>query len=383
MIRFGPASSPPQVWAVEDTRLQLAWGNLPAGPVTARACDAEVVIDHRGGPGALDLDHLPADRAITVELLWDGGSTSLRTRTLPTPPGALLSRFATISDMHLGAVRWGALKTMRDTSGHPVPHPYRCAEAAIAEAVAWGAELLLIKGDTAQHESDRDFEELARLVDAFPDLPMMLIPGNHDVDGRSGTIPLTVGQRAVPFVRRVDHLDIAGARLVVADTTVPGRGWGTLARVCDGVVERAASADRPVFVAIHQQLQPTRLPRQWPIGIAAPASTDFLSRLDQLSRPVTVTSGHTHRNRSRTHGDVLVTEVGSTKDWPGVWAGYAVHEGGIRQVVRRIAAPAAISWTEYSRGALRGLWGMWSPGRLDERCISHAWVRDSSFASGQ
>ncbi|MGI9595293.1 MAG: metallophosphoesterase family protein [Acidimicrobiales bacterium] len=380
MIRFGPAASPPQVWAVEDTAVQVTWGNLPPGPVRARADDCMVSVEHRGGPGGLVIDGLPPDSPVSVELTWTGGRRKLAAKTLPSPPGELLARFATVSDLHLGAERWGAMKTMVDQTDHPVPHPYRCAIAAVNEAVAWGAELLVIKGDAAQHECRADFAEVGRLVDEFPSLPMLLIPGNHDVDGRNGgTIPLTVGRRQLPYTRTVDSIDLPGARIVAADTALPGQGRGSLTRTGAAVVDEIAGSDRPVFLAVHHQLQATRLPRHWPVGISAPASTDFLSRLDRLDVPITVSSGHTHRNRSRLHGDVLVTEVASTKDWPGVWAGYAVHEGGIRQVVRRTADPDAIAWTEYSRGALNGLWAMWSPGPIGQRCISRPWARRGSL----
>ncbi|MGB5759688.1 MAG: metallophosphoesterase [Acidimicrobiales bacterium] len=375
MIRFGPPSSPPQVWAVEDTALQLTWGDLPPGLVVATAGSSCTVIDHLGGPGGLVLDDLAPDRTVDVELRWNDGSATLTARTMPRPPGELLARFATISDLHLGAHRWGALKTMTDDSGHEIPHPYRCASAAVAEAVDWGAELLVIKGDAAQHESDRDFAEVGRLADEFDSLPMVLIPGNHDVDGRAGSIPLAIGRRRLPFTRRVDRFDLPGVRIVAADTAVPGRGRGSLARVEQPILDEAAGSDRPLFIAIHHQLQPGRLPRHWPVGIGAPDSTRFLDRLDDIDRPITVSSGHTHRNRARFHRSVLVTEVGSTKDWPGVWAGYAVYEGGIRQVVRRIMRPDAIAWTEYSRGALNGLWGMWAPGPLDQRCLANAWAK--------
>lgn len=378
MIRFGPAASPPQVWAVEDTAVQLTWGDLPPGTVVARTDLSEATVDHRGGPGGLVLAGLAPDRELPIELGWDGGRCRLTARTLPSPPGQLLTRFATISDLHLGAYRWGALKTMTDTGNHDVPHPYRCASAAVAEAIDWGAELLIIKGDAAQHECDADFDQLGRLADEFIDLPMRLIPGNHDVDGRGGSIPLSVGRRQLNFIRRVDSVDLPGVRIVAGDTTLARRGRGSLARVADAIVDEAGASDRPVFVAIHHQLQPGRIPRHWPVGIAGPESAAFLDRLGRLDRLVTVSSGHTHRNRSRLQSDVLVTEVGSTKDWPGVWAGYAVHEGGIRQVIRRIQRPDAISWTEYSRGALNGLWGLWSPGPLEQRCLSHSWSRRTS-----
>ena len=386
---FGPERSPVQVWAVEDTSVQLTWGDLPAGTVTAGAQGAQSVVEHGGGPGGLILAGLTPDSSVSIDVTWGPdiraanfghpGHKTLETATLPTPPGQPMARFATISDLHLGAHRWGALKNMTDTSGHEVPHPYRCARAAIAEAINWGAELLVIKGDAVQHESDGDFAQLARLVDEFPELPMLLIPGNHEVDGRHDTIPLTVGERALPYTRRVDVVDLPGVRILVGDTSIPGNGKGTLSRISETLLDLACDSGRPVFIGIHHQLQPNRLPRYWPIGIRAPESTRFLNELNRLHQPVTVSSGHTHRNRSRFHGDVLVTEVASTKDWPGVWAGYAVHEGGIRQVVRRTTQPEAIDWTEYSRRAVGGLWGMWSPGSMEQRCLSLAWARDASL----
>jgi hypothetical protein len=70
---------------------------------------------------------------------------------------------------------------------------------------------------------------------------------------------------------------------------------------------------------------------------------------------------------------LLVSEVGSTKDFPGVWGGYAVHEGGIVQTVRRTLAPDAMEWTEYTRRAVGGFWGVWAFGSLSDRCVSHTW----------
>ena len=88
---------------------------------------------------------------------------------------------------------------------------------------------------------------------------------------------------------------------------------------------------------------------------------------------VLVTSGHSHRNRARRAGPLVVTEVGSTKDYPGVWAGYAAYEGGIVQVVRRMTAPDTMEWIEYSRQAVGGAWRWYAPGGLDDRCFSHRW----------
>jgi len=213
------------------------------------------------------------------------------------------------------------------------------------------------------------------LVDAFPELPMVAIPGNHDVDNGGGRLPEHLGCRRVSMVHGVDHCDLPGLRVIVANSAIPNSGRGTVGSVAAAILDRAAESDRPILLLMHQQLQATRLPRYWPIGIPAPESTDFLDELDRLSQPVVVSSGHTHRNRIRRHGSVTLTEVASTKDWPGVWAGYDVFEGGLVQTVRRTSERSVLAWQEYSRRAVAGLWAHWSPGRLDDRCLSVVWGR--------
>lgn len=68
-----------------------------------------------------------------------------------------------------------------------------------------------------------------------------------------------------------------------------------------------------------------------------------------------------------------MTEVASTKDFPGVWAGYTVYEGGLTQTVRRSLDPDAMRWTEYTRRAVGGVWGLWSVGTLADRCLVLDW----------
>ena len=369
------SASPLQVWAAEDTSIQLTWGALPAGPVVAWAGESHANIDHRGGPGALDLAGLHPATDYTIDLRHGGGRDQLRVRTLPTPEGRPLCRVATVSDLHLGSSNWGASKLMLDRSGHPVPFAVRCARAAITEAIEWGADALIVKGDAAHHQLDEHFAILGDLLDEFDDLPVLLIPGNHEVDGRGeAPVPSEIGRRRVPFVRSTAAMDQPGIRLIVADTTVPGRGSGSLTRVADEIVELAADSPGPCLVGLHHQLQQHRVPTYYPPGIPQLEATPFLERLAGANPEALVTSGHTHRNRSRRHGPLAITEVASARDWPGVWAGYAVHEFGIRQVIRRASAPGAISWHEYSRRALLGVWGRWAPGPIEQRCFTHRWL---------
>lgn len=64
-----------------------------------------------------------------------------------------------------------------------------------------------------------------------------------------------------------------------------------------------------------------------------------------------------------------MAELGSTKDSPGTWCGYVVHEGGIVQTPPYRRSRRA-RMTERTGNAVLGLWSMWSPGSLDDRCFS-------------
>lgn len=373
-MRLPLSSSPLQIWAVEDTSVQLTWGELPAGTVTAWVGDTNATVGHNGGPGSLDLVDLVPDAGYRIDVTWNGGRAQLTATTLPTPPGELLCRIATVSDLHLGSTHWGASKMMRDRSDDDTPFAMRCAEAAIGEAAAWGADLLVVKGDAAHHQDPDHFAAVGDLLDSVPELPVLLIPGNHDVDGHTEhPTPAKVGDRGIPFVRDAKCVDLPGVRVIVADTTVPGRGFGSIAQAHEDIVELAGLTSRPFLLGLHHQLEPRRFPTHYPLGVRKSASSAFLDDLARVNPRGLISSGHTHRNRSRHHGPLAITEVASTRDWPGVWAGYAVHEGGIRQVVRRASAPGAITWHEYSRRALLGIWERWAAGPLEQRSLVHQW----------
>ena len=358
--------------------MQLAWGSLPAGSLTATAvgggASMTAIIEHPGGAGGIDIDGLHPATSYEVAVEVAGTRRTCSAQTLSPPPGAELYRFATISDMHLGSDHFGASKRMRDRSDHPDPFALRSASNAINAAVAWGAEHIVIKGDAAHHARPEDFELLGQLVDRHNDVAMTLLPGNHDNDLRAMPLPESVGTRALRYERSVSHLDVPGLRIVVGDTTTAGVGPGTLESIGDALVTAAAeSPSDNAFVAVHQQLQVHDPNRYWPPGIPSDQSDPFLDRLHQERPGSVVTSGHTHRNRSRRHKSVLITEVAATHHWPGVWAGYAVHEGGIRQVVRRIVDTDIVEWHEYSKNAVGSIWGRYAPGPLKQRCLVHRW----------
>ena len=87
-----------------------------------------------------------------------------------------------------------------------------------------------------------------------------------------------------------------------------------------------------------------------------------------------VTSGHSHRHRERLIHGVPHVEVGSVKDYPGVWAGYAVHESGCARSCAVCRPATACEWTDKTRRVMFGAWRLFSPGCLTDRCFVHRWL---------
>ncbi|CAN5426470.1 hypothetical protein BH18ACT1_BH18ACT1_17790 [soil metagenome] len=160
---------------------------------------------------------------------------------------------------------------------------------------------------------------------------------------------------------------------MAADATFAGHHGGRAAPVREAMAAAVAGAQGPALVAIHQQPQRFRRTTHWPPGLPGPDADALLDALAAANPATLLTSGHTHRHRRRRHGPLVLTEVGATSDYPGTWAGYIVHAGGITQTVRRVAAPAALRWTDSTRHAFLGTWGTWAAWRREDRCFSHTW----------
>jgi hypothetical protein len=390
-------------FAVEDSSVQVAWGWLPARDLTVQIGPSKVdlpapppaILRRQGrrpravgrgpvGPGAVSVDGL--EPATTYDITVHGPGCPRRrvgrVTTLVPPPGRLTARFATINDTHLGDRAFGARGTMTDVIPLPPdldPYPERCARAAITEAVAWGSELILAKGDLTRDSEPVEFHEVGRMLAAAP-VPVQVILGNHDVRHRTAGAAILAGH-GVPVAESATAMDLPGLRIILAHTPMPSERRGRLGRKELGriaaLAAEAPSGDGrrpgPVVVAVHHAPQGTPVATHYPPGLYAAESRRFVAALHEANPTSVIIAGHTHRNRCYWVGGVMVSEVGSTKDYPGQWAGYAVYEGGIRQVVRRIASPPVIAWTEATRLALFGLWGLWSSSSLAQRCWVRAW----------
>lgn len=376
----GPPGRPRrlEVFGVGTTWIQVTWSALGPGPVRFRCGDLDLHVDADGGPGALVLGGLGSGAAHRIELSGDGlpePVPALAARTLLAPPGELLHRIATVSDAHLGSHGAGFLHTIVEKPERAPrdAHPTRCLRAALDEARAWGADELLVKGDLVE-QSDRDSWALAGAVLGGSGLPVSIVPGNHEWSrGGDGDPAAGLAAHGHRLVTSVEHHDRPGIGLVLVDSTVPGTDRGRMSELLDAILDAVRSTTSPLLVAMHHQPMQWRIPTYLPVGIPGPEARHALTELGRANPRTLVTSGHTHRHRRRHVGPVTVTEVGSTKDFPGTWAGYEVHEGGIVQTVRRIAEPSCIRWTDHTRRAALGAWQLWAPGRLGDRCFTRTW----------
>ncbi|MEO5679827.1 MAG: metallophosphoesterase [Acidimicrobiales bacterium] len=358
-----------RAFAVEDTSVQLAWAGLGAGRHTVAVGPVEGEVDGGAGtwtatglaPGttyAVQVDRRPAGSATTLDAL----------------AGPERCRIATVSDCHVGENGFGFLLEMEEPAGVE-PYAIRCLRAATEAAVAWGAQLLVVKGDLTQRAQPAELDAALEVLSGLG-IPVAMTPGNHEVKRRGSdwaeaarAAGLTTAGSTDPHV-----IDLPGLRVVVGDSTIPHHHDGTLAGGrAEALVEAAAGGGRPALVCIHHQLEPRSYHDVWPPGIPGSEAVPFLDRLAEVAPHSWVTTGHTHRNRGRRHGPVTVTEVGSTKDFPGVWAGYVVHDGGMRQTSFHVTGDGTDAWLDRTRKAAARIWGFWSPGDLGDRCRTVTW----------
>lgn len=325
-------------------------------------------------PVAVTLAELTPGTEYAVEATFDGEPLTGWPETVITsaaPGGELLCRIGSLNDVHIGSGDFGLAHSMREVPEPAVPSSIRCAEAAAEELDAWGAEHLFIKGDLIHQSTPAEWAEAARI---FGDRrwETHITWGNHERVDDASSIDGVALMGADP-VKPVEVSDLPGLRVILADTSIPGSNHGSVRAVTDEVVALARESATPVLLFTHHNLQPRKHAWMLPTGVSATEAVPLLDGLDRVQPNTVAVSGHTHRHRRRLHGAVTVAEVGSSKDYPGVWSGYEIYEGGLVQTVRRVERPDCMAWTERTGTALLGVWGRWSPGKIEDRCFTHSW----------
>lgn len=286
-------------------------------------------------------------------------------RTLPEP-GELLSAVATVNDVHFGETVCGIIEgtdigpTFSSAPGEP-PYPEVMNGGAVAEIVALDPDAVVVKGDLTNGGTDAEVDAFLACYAPLADR-MTWVRGNHESHQglQRGAVPVQV-------------VDLPGVRIVLLDTSVEGVENGGLdADQLEQLDTLAAEADRPVLVMGHHHAwnpDSAERPERY-FGIVPDDSEKLVEVVARRPRIVGVTAGHTHRNRVRRFaatGAVPWIEVSCVKDFPGAWAEYRVHEGGIVQVFHRISTPAALAWSETTRPMYGGLYADYALGTVADR----------------
>jgi predicted phosphodiesterase len=366
----------PMVVALDDQPARPALGRaarvtpLPphaAGPDPSPPPPAEVhTVTDAGavvftGAAVREYDGLQPDTAYEL----DGVAFA----TLPRPAGERLATVATVNDVHFGETECGRVE------GHDVgpvlsseggePYPLIMSQAAVAEIPDCAPDLVVAKGDLTSRGTPEEyaaFEAVYRPV--FGDR-LVVTRGNHDHPAAGACFD----------VPPVDVRELDGVLVVVVDTSRPGAAGGRLsAEQLDELDERAARADRPMLVFGHHPLPDPEVEQFMgeASGLDPGSSSALMALVVRRPRIAGYFAGHTHRNRVRRlpeTGPVPFAEVACTKDYPGSWAEYRVHEGGVVAVHHRVRAAEALAWSERCRAMFFGLYPKWALGELAERCF--------------
>lgn len=296
--------------------------------------------------------------------LGDGSTV----RTMPRR-GALLSKVATVNDVHFGETVAGHVdgvaewETFSVAEGEP-PYPETMNSAAVEEIQALAPDLVVAKGDLTSSGTTAEYDRFLEVYGAAFGERLVHVRGNHESYHRLPVAAWPTQERTLP-----------GVIVAVLDTSADGEINGHLdAEQLDWLDELGQRADRPVLVFGHHPVwNPAEEPRHDGTFGIVPDDTDALAAV-MGRRPALVGyfAGHTHRNRVvrlPAAGEVPFAEVASVKDFPGSIAEYRVFERSILQVHRRISRPDALAWTERTRGMFGGAYPEYSRGRLAERCF--------------
>jgi len=366
-----------EVIAVGTDQVTVTAVTDPGRAITIRVGDVELETD--GPVHFARFTDLDADTEYPVHVEGHpGGDPHLppTVRTLPRPRGALLATIVTVNDVHFGETACGSLHDVPDDDLGPVlrslpgepPYPQTMNRAAVEEIRALDPEMVVVKGDLTSMGTE---EEYGQFLDVYGALGERThhVRGNHDamVD------PDLVQERA-PYV-----LEVGDVSLAVLDTVVPGTEYGRVTRDQVGWLGEVASATSgAVMVFGHHpvwNLESDERDARY-FGINPDDSEALGAMVRKHENVVGYWAGHTHRHRIRRFDavrSVPFAEVGATKDYPGVWAEYRVHESGLTQVVHRISSPAALDWTERTRPMFAGLYRDYALGSLPERCFTETW----------
>jgi len=320
--------------------------------------DDEVIV-WRGADQTRAVD-LPPDSEVVVD--------GVEAVTLPRR-GELLSRIATVNDVHFGETVAGHIDGADEfeTFGVPEgaePYPEVMSRGAVHDISQWDPDLVVAKGDLTSNGTMEEYERFSEVWDgAFGDR-LMTVRGNHESYNHLAVDDTPCRERKLP-----------GVTVALLDTSRNGHANGTLTtHQLEWLDELGSRTDRPVLVFGHHPVWDAAHDErsEHTFGLLPDATEGLMEVCARRPQLRGYFAGHTHRNkvvRVPELPEVPFAEVACVKDYPGSWAEYRVFEGGILQVHRRISTPDALAWTETTRQMYAGTYPSYARGRRADRCF--------------
>ncbi len=195
---------------------------------------------------------------------------------------------AQLSDLHVqphGVLAYGVVDT----------NPFTERAFKAVSALDPKPDIVILSGDLTDRGTDVEYDILADLIRRHLDLPVYLIPGNHDrregIKARLGHLPgVTSDPKFVHYV--VDDYPV---RLVMLDSIVPKEGHGALCAERLDFLDRALSAapKKPALVVLHHPPFLTGIAHMDEVTLRNPDPFEaVIRRHPQVER---ILCGHAHR----------------------------------------------------------------------------------------
>lgn len=194
-----------------------------------------------------------------------------------------MPRLLQLSDLHFGP--------------HYLP---AVGEATQGMAHAVGADAIVISGDFTNRATREQFEQAKRFVDALPDLPLVITPGNHDVPLYRFFERMLAPHRNYREAFGVElnyGIAVAGCAIVSIDSTSPyraivnGRVDEDQLRLCEAQFKELAPGDELRVVVAHHHFAPAP---DYEASSVLPGARRALDWFERMGVEL-VLGGHLHR----------------------------------------------------------------------------------------
>ncbi|MDF1808769.1 MAG: metallophosphoesterase [Phycisphaerales bacterium] len=146
-------------------------------------------------------------------------------------------------------------------------------------------DLVIVTGDMVEHGDTESYKRVRQLLNSI-DLPVFVLPGNHDSPNHM------TNDLCGENIHYVDFYDLDGWRLIFLDSHVEGKGYGELSADQQLMFQKALeqSSSRHVLVALHHTpiiLCPS-------FNCQLNGAREFLEDLSSWPNVRAVIAGHAH-----------------------------------------------------------------------------------------